>query len=224
MMNPTTIPVTIAPEAAARVAELGMQRELERMLDFLRREVAGVLAVHVRLLLPYDAGYASGVELEVWLDRPWPNEPAPGQIRTWMAEALPPAFNDYFAVVTVPPRRPWEGSMLPGEAMNAARIPITISPAAADRVAQLSMQRELKQMLEHALRTVSGLRSVEVKLALPYDTDVETSITIEALLDHPNPVEDRTRWEWADWQSATFPPEVCWYIRLMTQYGTTHGR
>ena len=108
--------------------------------------------------------------------------------------------------------------------MNATGIPVTIASGAADRVAQLSMQRDLKQMLEHTLRTVSGLRAIEVQLALPYDTDVETSITIEALVDHPNPVEDRTRWEWAQWQIATFPPEVNWYIRLMTVYGPAHGR
>jgi hypothetical protein len=223
-MNPTTIPVTIAPEAAARVAELGMQRELERMLDFLRQEVSGVLSVTVRLLPPYDIGYQSSIELEVALDRPWPDAPAPRQIREWAAEALPERVNNYLRIVTVPPRRPWSESMLPEETMNATGILVTIAPAAADRAAQLSMQRELKQMLEHTLRNVSGLRSVEVKLELPYDTDVETSITIEATMYHPSPVEDRTEEEWARWQIANFPSEVCWYFRLITQYGPLHGR
>ena len=33
MSAPATVPVTITPEAAARVAELGLQAELERMVE-----------------------------------------------------------------------------------------------------------------------------------------------------------------------------------------------
>src|SRR5262245_56937324 len=140
MKNSTPIPVTIAPEAAERVAELGMQRELERMLDYLRQEVDAVLSVAVRLLMPYDGGYESGIELEVALERPWPDAPAPRQIREWAAEALPERVNNYLGIDTVPPRRPWNESRLPEETMNATGIPVTIAPAAADRVAQLRMQ------------------------------------------------------------------------------------
>ncbi len=41
-MSATTFPVSITPEAAARVAELGMQAELERMLEHTRQTVPGL--------------------------------------------------------------------------------------------------------------------------------------------------------------------------------------
>src|SRR5260370_25149084 len=88
MMNPTTIPITIAPEAAERVAELGMQRELERMLDFLR-EVSGVLSVDVQLALPYDTGDETSSVLEVPLERPWSDASARSQIRDWNIRTFP---------------------------------------------------------------------------------------------------------------------------------------
>ena len=108
--------------------------------------------------------------------------------------------------------------------METGTIPVTVTPEAAERVAELGMQAELQQMLDHTLRTVPNLRSVEVLLALPYDTGDETSITLQALVDHPNPVKDRTELEWDAWQLAAFPPDVCWFFRLMTVYGPPHGR
>jgi hypothetical protein len=102
-------------------------------------------------------------------------------------------------------RVPFRVAGLAREMMNPTTIPVTITPEAAARVAELGMQRELERMLEHALRSVPGLRSVEVKLELPYDTDVETSITIQVLVDHPNPVEDRTEEERAAGRSPHSP-------------------
>jgi hypothetical protein len=44
-----TIPITVAPDAAARVEELGMRRELEMMLDYLKQHVPGLRAITVHL-------------------------------------------------------------------------------------------------------------------------------------------------------------------------------
>ena len=50
----TTVPVSIEPEAEARVAELGMRREFEQMLDHIRQAVPELKRVRVSLAYPPD--------------------------------------------------------------------------------------------------------------------------------------------------------------------------
>src|SRR5438067_8620932 len=106
--------------------------------------------------------------------------------------------------------------------MNPTTIPVAITPEAAARVAELGMQAELERMLEHTRRTVPGLRSIEVQLALPYDTGDESSIVIEATMDDPRLAHDPTDTEWGKWKVRTFPPEVCQYFVMMSVYGPAH--
>jgi hypothetical protein len=49
-----TIPLTVAPEAAARVAELGMQAEFQKMLDHIPQVVPGLCRIEVTLWVPED--------------------------------------------------------------------------------------------------------------------------------------------------------------------------
>jgi hypothetical protein len=62
-MPSTTVAVTITPEAAARVAELGMQAELERMLEHTRQTVPGLRSVEVQEAPPYDTGDETGITI-----------------------------------------------------------------------------------------------------------------------------------------------------------------
>ncbi len=48
----STIPLTVEPEAAARVAELGMQGEFEKMLEHIRQVVPGLCRIEVTLWVP----------------------------------------------------------------------------------------------------------------------------------------------------------------------------
>jgi hypothetical protein len=100
-------------------------------------------------------------------------------------------------------------------------VPVTMQPEAAARLAELGMQREYEQILEHALQTVPGLRSIEVQLALPYDTGDETTIVLEAIREGPAQVSDPFYDEWRDWIIGTFPPDVWSRIRLMSIYGNS---
>jgi hypothetical protein len=43
----TTIPVTITPDATARVEQLGMQKELQTMIDHTREAVPGLVEIGV---------------------------------------------------------------------------------------------------------------------------------------------------------------------------------
>ena len=45
MATATTIPVIISDEAAARVAELGMQREFERIIEHTRQTLPGLCKI-----------------------------------------------------------------------------------------------------------------------------------------------------------------------------------
>jgi hypothetical protein len=49
MTTTTTIPVSITPEATARIATLGMQREFDEMLEHTRRTIDHLHAIDVGL-------------------------------------------------------------------------------------------------------------------------------------------------------------------------------
>jgi hypothetical protein len=213
-MNPTTIPITIAPEAAERVAELGMEQELEKTLDFLQEEVAGALSVDVQRALPYHAGEETGIVLEVQLDRRRSNLSARRQIRNWMVDALPPAVHSQFLVLTIRSPLPGRDRSLPSAARSATGIPVTNTPEAAQRVAELGMQRELRRVLEHTLRTIPTLKSIEVTLALPYDTADEHGITIVANVAAVSPFVCEGERKWSAWTLGTFPREIWRYFHL----------
>jgi hypothetical protein len=108
--------------------------------------------------------------------------------------------------------------------MAITTIPVCITPEAAGRVAELGMQVELEQMLEHTRQTVPGLRAVEVQLALPYDTGDETTLVIQATKDFPHHLTyDPTEDEWGQWKVTTFSPDVCRHFVMLTVYGTAHA-
>jgi hypothetical protein len=48
-MSATTIPVTVAEDAAARVAQLGMQREFEQMIEHAKQALPHLRAIRVTL-------------------------------------------------------------------------------------------------------------------------------------------------------------------------------
>src|SRR4051812_7794543 len=129
-MNAMTVPITIAPEAAERVAELGMQRELDSMLDFLRLELPGTLSVNVRLALPYDTGDESTILLRALLDCPWSDASARRRIHDWRLHRFPPQIDRYFTILAVPAPLPGGDSLLPNEAMRATGVPVKIQPEA----------------------------------------------------------------------------------------------
>jgi hypothetical protein len=103
-------------------------------------------------------------------------------------------------------------------------VPVTVEPEAAARVAELGLQRELEQMLEHARQTIPNLLALEVQLALPYDTGDETYLAIQVMIRGDHPDGFRVSKQWGQWMIHTFPPEVCEYFGLSVVYGDAHGR
>src|SRR5262245_9888867 len=92
--------------------------------------------------------------------------------------------------------------------MATITVPTTIAAEATAYAAELGMEAPFQQMLDHIRQTVSGLRSIEVKLEHPYDLGGGPSVVFDVLIDSPNWEQDRTRWDLRDWEINTFPPDV----------------
>jgi hypothetical protein len=112
--------------------------------------------------------------------------------------------------------------------MAAPTIPIVVNEDAAARVAELGMQRELEQMLEHARQVVPDLRALRVTLEHdPARPEDEPQVVLWAYRDKPRPEDlssDRTDSDYAAWKIRTFPPEVCAHFVMLSVYGAADGR
>jgi hypothetical protein len=106
---------------------------------------------------------------------------------------------------------------------ESTTVPVTMTPEAEARVAELGMRAELEQMLEHTRQTVPGLWRIEVTRTEPYDTGNEPGLMIEAYSDRPYVREDKIWWNWSTWFIATFPPQVCEHFVLTILHGTSHA-
>ena len=102
-------------------------------------------------------------------------------------------------------------------------VPIVIMPDAAERVAELGIQAEVQEMIEHARQTVPGLREIRLILEPSYDTAPHPYLTIEAICE-PGTLENFDRSErWDRWQISRFPPEVNQHITLLVFDGPNHA-
>ena len=91
MTNATTIPVSVTPEAAARLAELGFQAEVDRMIAYARQKLPELERIEVALNERYDTGGDAGVAVEVWSRRPFnPAERISWDLAGWMVKEFPP--------------------------------------------------------------------------------------------------------------------------------------
>jgi hypothetical protein len=91
MTEPADVPVVIEPEAAARVAELGMQAQFEQMLNYTRRSVPELRRIDVEVAWPYDTGREPGVTIVATTGRPWsPEEHLRDPVAWWMITTFPP--------------------------------------------------------------------------------------------------------------------------------------
>ena len=102
-------------------------------------------------------------------------------------------------------------------------IPLTITPEAAARIAELGMQNEFEQMIEHTRQVVPALAAIEVVRELPYDTDSEP-VSITAYWDRPYAPEDNTSADLDRWVVEMFPPHVLEHMHIFLIHGRPHAR
>jgi hypothetical protein len=108
---------------------------------------------------------------------------------------------------------------------TVSSIPVTVTPEAAERVAELGMQAELECMIEHTRQTVTDAQRIQVVLDPAYDTGDEPYLTIEAYRDLSRYEENDPTWrQWSRWSTTTFHPDVYRHFCLMILYETNHAR
>jgi hypothetical protein len=91
-----TVPVTITPEAVARLAELGMQAELEQMLEHVRQAVPQLRSIDVEPREPHDTGEEPGISIRVWTRLPWQQVNAVSRpLARWRRETFPPHVSEH---------------------------------------------------------------------------------------------------------------------------------
>jgi len=97
MSTKTDIPVTITPEAAAFVAELGLQQEFEQMIEQARQTIPGVVSIRA----DYYSGYGvdtPGIDIEATVSDFKAAREGRGVWGVWRLTAFPPQVGQYFVL------------------------------------------------------------------------------------------------------------------------------
>ncbi len=98
----TTVPLTITPEATAHVAELGMQREFEQMLERTLQTVPGLQSIEVTL--EYNPETGDDPRVVIWSymeDRRLEYDPTEDQWGRWKITTFPPEVCEHFVMLAV---------------------------------------------------------------------------------------------------------------------------
>jgi hypothetical protein len=100
MAMTTTIPIAIAPEAAARAAELGMESEFDAMVEHSKQAITGLQSLDVRLEI--DPEGEDEVRVVLWArreDRNVGNDKSEWHWDEWMVQSFPPEVCRHFVLV-----------------------------------------------------------------------------------------------------------------------------
>jgi hypothetical protein len=90
MSETTTVPVTLPPDAAARLAELGMQREFDQMVDKIRQTVPELFRIEVEVADRMD-GTPTCLVLSALSSRSYNGLIEPDkELRQWKVTTFPP--------------------------------------------------------------------------------------------------------------------------------------
>jgi hypothetical protein len=94
-----TVPVTVTPEAAARIAELGFQTQIEQMIEYARGHLPDVVRIEVVLNERYDMGGEPGVTVEAYGTRPFvPGETISWDLIGWAVDTFPSEILEHLHV------------------------------------------------------------------------------------------------------------------------------
>lgn len=100
MSAPTTISVTITPEAAARVAELGMQQPVEQMIEHTRQTVPALRRIELILEPAYDTGPDPYLTIMAYTNRPYtPGDTIARDWGLWKMSTFPPQVYQHIAML-----------------------------------------------------------------------------------------------------------------------------
>jgi hypothetical protein len=88
-MTTKAIAMTVTPDAAARIAELGFQTQIDQMIEHARH-LPGVVRIEVVLNERYDMGGEPGVSVWAWAQRPFdPKDTTDWDLTRWEVDTFP---------------------------------------------------------------------------------------------------------------------------------------
>jgi hypothetical protein len=109
MTMSAAVPVNVTPEAAARIAALGLQAAVDRMLDHARRRFPDLNRIEVVLYDRYELGDERGLAIEAYVRRPFdPADQEDRDLDRWMVLEFPPAILQH-VILCYRPRSPYAG-------------------------------------------------------------------------------------------------------------------
>ncbi len=88
----TAVPCHVSSEAAAHLAELGIEAGFQEMLEHALKVVPDLLRVEVTLEPPYEDDDEDRVVMNAWVSYRQGDAPNPGQalFRKWVVESISP--------------------------------------------------------------------------------------------------------------------------------------
>jgi hypothetical protein len=108
---------------------------------------------------------------------------------------------------------------------TSATIPVTVTPEAAERLAELGMHAEVDRMIDYARQTLPGIVRIEVLLNARYDEDSPDGVSIDAYSQHPFDLDEWMKFKSAlrRWMIATFPSEVLEHLLVCYYSEANHA-
>jgi hypothetical protein len=99
-MSEAAVPVTVEPEAAARVKELGMEAQLQKMVDHALEVLPALRRIEVTLAERYDTGGEPGVSIKAYSDAPFdPADRISWDWHSWLIDSFPPTVYEHLAML-----------------------------------------------------------------------------------------------------------------------------
>jgi hypothetical protein len=101
MATDVSVPVNISVPASARVAELGMQREFDEIVDYARQTAPDLRFIEVTL--EHDSVESRPPLVTLWVHRAepdWGDDPTDRSWAAWLPRALPPEVCEHFVMLS----------------------------------------------------------------------------------------------------------------------------
>jgi hypothetical protein len=109
-MNAINVPVTITPEAAARVDELGMREQLEQMVGHAVQAIPQLVRIDIETYWRADDPSPDGVLIQGTTTIPWQEGVEIGQaIGRWKVRTFPPEVCEHFLITLLYGEEPVRG-------------------------------------------------------------------------------------------------------------------
>jgi hypothetical protein len=105
-------------------------------------------------------------------------------------------------------------------------IPVTFTPEATERIAELGLQAEVQQMIEHTKEVIPDAVAINVEDWYDYDSGGPPNLTVVAWRPGVSQsLEDyAAQDEWSLWLIRQFPASVSRWITFDLLFQDEHGR